>query len=70
MGGIISRECLTYLDLSNYTKGFFMTLATPHLGISGNQNSILNLGLNVLTYFKNKKSVLNELMLNDEKDIR
>ena len=42
-----------------------MTLASPHLGILGNQNSILNIGLNVLTYFKNKNSILNELMIND-----
>ncbi len=42
-----------------------MTLASPHLGIINNKNSILNLGLNVLTYFKNKNSILNELILND-----
>lgn len=68
MGGIICRAVLRHINLLKYQLCFMMTLASPHLGITNNQNSLLNLGLNVLTYFKQKDSIINQLMINDQTD--
>jgi hypothetical protein len=70
MGGIICRSVLSNINLRGYQLCFMMTLATPHLGVLSNQNAILNLGLNVITYFKSKNSIINALMINDNLDYK
>lgn len=68
MGGIIARSVLKYLQAFRQKFYLLLSFSSPHLGLSFCDGSLFNLGVWFIQVFNKKKSSINQLSLEDEKE--
>lgn len=69
MGGIIARGTVKNLGEYHQRLGFFITLSSPHIGLSIVQNFLFNFGFFFMKAIRKNDSAINELSLKDQKNI-
>ena len=69
LGGIIIRAALPFLKKLRPYMCSYVSLSVPHLGCRGNNNMLVQLGMNLLASFK-KDVIIKQLQMDDNEDIR
>ncbi len=57
MGGVLARACIKHLGKYKDKMGMLITLASPHLGVSESENTLVNLGVWYLSKIDKAKNI-------------